>query len=122
MFVADLGGEVAMGLRRLPTLANHCAQRASCALLQGKWIEFRELTYKLRRGEFRSGRVLSWKWNSDGMVAWKPRDTRLFVEYRIACGEVTETATSATIGARTGQANAGVPAAPSLRMACLCNS
>eukprot|EP01044_Picomonas_judraskeda_P022876 COSAG03_NODE_5839_length_1164_cov_2.923005_3_plen_38_part_01 len=28
MFVADLGGEVAMGLRRLPTLANHCAQRA----------------------------------------------------------------------------------------------
>ena len=45
MFVADLGGEVAMGLRRLPTLANHCAQRASFALLQGKWIEFRELTY-----------------------------------------------------------------------------
>ena len=40
MFVADLGGEVAMGLRRLPTLANHCAQRASFALLQGKWIEF----------------------------------------------------------------------------------
>eukprot|EP01043_Picozoa_sp_COSAG02_P041059 COSAG02_NODE_3374_length_6847_cov_15.475697_6_plen_62_part_00 len=35
-----------MGLRRLPTLANHCAQRASFALLQGKWIEFRELTYK----------------------------------------------------------------------------
>ena len=45
MFVADLGGEVAMGLRRLPTLANHCAQRASFALLQGKWIELRELTY-----------------------------------------------------------------------------
>ena len=45
MFVADLGGEVAMSLRRLPTLANHCAQRASVALLQGKWIEFRELTY-----------------------------------------------------------------------------
>ena len=45
MFVADLGGEVAMGLRRLPALANHCAQRASFALLQGKWIEFRELTY-----------------------------------------------------------------------------
>ena len=34
---------------------------------------------KLTRGEFRSGRVLSWKWNSDGMAAWKPRDTRLFV-------------------------------------------
>ena len=48
MFVADLGGEVAMGLRRLPTLANHCAQRASFALLQGKWIEFRELTYMAR--------------------------------------------------------------------------
>ena len=48
MFVADLGGEVAMGLRRLPTLANHCAQRASFALLQGKWIEFRELTYNCR--------------------------------------------------------------------------
>ena len=47
MFVADLGGEVAMGLRRLPTLANHCAQRASFALLQGKWIEFRELTYMI---------------------------------------------------------------------------
>ena len=47
MFVADLGGEVAMGLRRLPTLANHCAQRASVALLQGKWIEIRELTYKI---------------------------------------------------------------------------
>lgn len=77
---------------------------------------------KLTRGEFRSGRVLSWKWNSDGMAAWKPRDTRLFVEYRIACGEVTETATSSTVGARTGQANAGVPAAPSLRMACLCNT
>ena len=61
---------------------------------------------KLTRGEFRSGRVLSWKWNSDGMAAWKPRDTRLFVEYRIACGEVTETA------ARTGQANAGVGRRP----------
>ena len=34
-----------LGLRRLPTLANHCAQRASFALLQGKWIELRELTY-----------------------------------------------------------------------------
>ena len=48
MFVADLGGEVAMGLWRSPTLANHCAQRASFALLQGKWIEFRELTYNIQ--------------------------------------------------------------------------
>ena len=38
-----------MGLRRLPTLANHCAQRASFALLQGKWIEFRELTYRVKQ-------------------------------------------------------------------------
>ena len=35
---------------------------------------------KLTRGEFKPGRVLSWKWNSDGMAAWKPRDSRLFVE------------------------------------------
>ena len=36
-----------------------------------------------------------WKWNSDGMAAWKPRDSRLFVEYKIAVGEVTETASEA---------------------------
>ena len=60
MFVADLGGEVAMGLRRLPTLANHCAQRASFALLQGKWIEFRELTYRGFRNSRLSGQKVGY--------------------------------------------------------------
>ena len=78
---------------------------------------------KLTRGEFKPGRVLSWKWNSDGMAAWKPRDSRLFVEYKIAVGEVTETASEADVGAQQGNdvADAQRPA-PSLRMACLCNT
>jgi hypothetical protein len=78
---------------------------------------------KLTRSEFKPGRVLSWKWNSDGMAAWKPRDSRLYVEYKIAVGEVTETACVPAKGAQdgTGVATAQRPA-PSLRMACLCNT
>ena len=57
------------------------------------------------------------------MAAWKPRDSRLFVEYKIAVGEVTETASEADVGAQQGNdvADAQRPA-PSLRMACLCNT
>ena len=36
------------------------------------------------------------------MAAWKPRDSRLFVEYKIAVGEVTETASEADVGAQQG--------------------
>jgi hypothetical protein len=77
---------------------------------------------KLTRGEFKPGRVLSWKWNSDGMAAWKPRDSRLFVEYRIAVGEVNETASDVSVGARAGAGIGPARPAPSLRMACLCNT
>jgi hypothetical protein len=78
---------------------------------------------KLTRSEFKPGRVLSWKWNSDGMAAWKPRDSRLYVEYKIAVGEVTETACVPAKGAQDGSAvTTAQRPAPSLRMACLCNT
>ena len=71
---------------------------------------------KLTRSEFKPGRVLSWKWNSDGMAAWKPRDSRLYVEYKIAVGEVTETACAPAKGAQDGSAvTVAQRPAPSLR-------
>ena len=78
---------------------------------------------KLVDDQFKSGRVLTFNWKSDEHAFFHPRSTRLYVEYDLAFGEVNETASDPTTGARQGAAVTEPPRpSPSLRMAALCNS
>ena len=66
------------------------------------------------------GNTVIFNWSSDETAFWQPSTSRLQVEYQFKFGEVSETASVLTDGAKARTTPA--PPAPSVRMAAMCNS